>query len=83
MSTKELVNTEDSFEYDYTNIKTKGNFCGSKLTFEEYEKENDMYNNDISPNFLELSIKWIKWNQKIKIYLFSSNIEIILSFWKF
>ena len=57
LSTKELVNTEDSFEYDYTNIKTKGNFCGSKLTFEEYEKENDMYNNDISPNFLELSIK--------------------------
>ena len=29
----------------------------NKISFEEFEKEMDLYNNDISPNFLDLSIK--------------------------
>ena len=66
MTTKDLVNTDDSFEYDYTNCKTKREFSysgkseekdESKKSFEEYEKEKDRKNIDISPNFLELSIK--------------------------
>ena len=69
LSIKELVNTDDSFEYDFINItedaklKENINFYKNeekginKISFEEYEKENDRYNNNISPNFLELSIK--------------------------
>lgn len=66
MTTKDLINTDDSFEYDYTNCKTKREFSysakseeidESKKSFEEYEKEKDRNNIDISPNFLELSIK--------------------------
>ena len=51
---KELINTDDFFnEGDWNNLKNDEN----KKNFEEYEKELDLYNNDISPNFLELSIK--------------------------
>jgi DNA polymerase sigma len=51
---KELINTDDFFnEGDWNNLKNDEN----KINFEEYEKELDLYNNDISPNFLELSIK--------------------------
>ena len=51
---KELINTDDFFnEGDGNNLKNDEN----KINFEEYEKELDLYNNDISPNFLELSIK--------------------------
>ena len=69
LSTKDLVNTEDSFEFDFINninekIKLKNELCSKgeekeekKISFEEFEKENDLYNNNISPNFLELSIK--------------------------
>ena len=70
LSIKELINTDDSFEYDFNNIiekeklkdeincyKKEGKGINKKISFEEYEKENDRYNNNISPNFLELSIK--------------------------
>ena len=51
---KELINTDDFFnEGDWNNFKNDEN----KINFEEYAKELDLYNNDISPNFLELSIK--------------------------
>ena len=51
---KELINTDDFFnEGDWNNLKNDEN----KINFEEYEKELDLYNNNISPNFLELSIK--------------------------
>ena len=51
---KELINTDDFFnEGDWNNLKNNEN----KINFEEYEKELDLYNNNISPNFLELSIK--------------------------
>ena len=51
---KELINTDDFFnEGNWNNLKNDEN----KINFEEYEKELDLYNNNISPNFLELSIK--------------------------
>ncbi len=53
------------FQYKFYKNKLKGNYYVSKveekfvteISFEEYEKEIDSYNNNISPNFLELSIK--------------------------
>ena len=69
LSIKELVNTDDSLEYDYINITEKAKFKDeincfkneekgkNKINFEDFEKENDRYNNNISPTFLELSIK--------------------------
>lgn len=53
------------FQYKFYKNKLKGDYYVSKveekfvteISFEEYEKEIDSYNNNISPNFLELSIK--------------------------
>ena len=67
MNSKDNYSNDDDYfnEKYYFNIKTKSDFYGSKIeekyvnkiSFEEYEKEIDLYNNDIFPNFLELSIK--------------------------
>ena len=67
---KDNLSNDDSFKEKYyfsfnENIKSKSDFNDSKIeeyyvnkiSFEEYEKEIDLYNNDIFPNFLELSIK--------------------------
>ena len=67
---KDNFSNDDSFKEKYyfsfnENIKSKSDFNDSKIeeyyvnkiSFEEYEKEIDLYNNDIFPNFLELSIK--------------------------
>ena len=61
---KEYVDSKDSFNENYL-FKSKGSHysseteekCKTKISFEEYEKEQDFYNNNICPNFLELSIK--------------------------
>jgi DNA polymerase sigma len=59
--------SKDSYHFQCKcyNNKLKGDYFSSKneekiiseISFEEYEKENDLLNNNKSPNFLELSIK--------------------------
>lgn len=61
---KEHVDSKVSFNENYF-FKSKGSLNSSeveekyktKISFEEYEKEQDFYNNNICPNFLEISIK--------------------------